>query len=269
LDTGTYVTPCICEARVDTPVVAEETFAPILYLMRYRSLEEAVAIHNQVPQGLSSAIMTTDLREAEFFLSQRGSDCGIANVNIGTSGAEIGGAFGGEKDTGGGIPQEMRDQVKALQSAVVKQKNDFETLNAKLEGQVNLLAATPSIRPTTGWVTSRFGYRKSPFTGARTFHSGLDIATRQGTPVVAPADGAITFAGPKGLMGNMLTIRHGHGIVTRYGHLSKIFKKVGAKVKRGDLIAHVGNTGRSTGPHLHYEVLLSGVPVNPARYILN
>jgi len=102
LDTGTYVAPCICEARVDTPVVAEETFAPILYLMRYRSLEEAVAIHNQVPQGLSSAIMTTDLREAEFFLSQRGSDCGIANVNIGTSGAEIGGAFGGEKDTGGG-----------------------------------------------------------------------------------------------------------------------------------------------------------------------
>jgi aldehyde dehydrogenase (NAD+) len=83
-------------------VVAEETFAPILFLMRYRSLEEAVAIHNQVPQGLSSAIMTTDLREAEFFLSQRGSDCGIANVNIGTSGAEIGGAFGGEKDTGGG-----------------------------------------------------------------------------------------------------------------------------------------------------------------------
>lgn len=181
------------------------------------------------------------------------------NLNINLSEAEI----------GGGIPQEMRDQVKALQSAVVKQKNDFETLNASLEGQVNLLAATPSIRPTTGWVTSRFGYRKSPFTGARTFHSGLDIATRQGTPVVAPADGAITFAGPKGLMGNMLTIRHGHGIVTRYGHLSKIFKKVGAKVKRGDLIAHVGNTGRSTGPHLHYEVLVSGVPVNPTKYILD
>lgn len=102
LDTGTYVTPCICEAGADTPVVAEETFAPVLYLMRYQTLEEAIAIHNQVPQGLSSAIMTTDLREAELFLSQRGSDCGIANVNIGTSGAEIGGAFGGEKDTGGG-----------------------------------------------------------------------------------------------------------------------------------------------------------------------
>jgi murein DD-endopeptidase MepM/ murein hydrolase activator NlpD len=97
----------------------------------------------------------------------------------------------------------------------------------------------------------------------------LDIATRQGTPVDAPADGRVTFAGPKGLMGNMLTIQHGHGFVTRYGHLSKIFKKVGDKVKRGEVIAQVGNTGRSTGPHLHYEVLLSGVPVNPARYILN
>ncbi len=101
-DTGTYVTPCICEAGFNLPVVQEETFAPILYLIQYETLEEAVRYHNAVPQGLSSAIFTNDLRQAEIFLSHRGSDCGIANVNIGTSGAEIGGAFGGEKDTGGG-----------------------------------------------------------------------------------------------------------------------------------------------------------------------
>jgi aldehyde dehydrogenase (NAD+) len=101
-DAGTYVTPCICEARPDFSTVHEETFAPILYLMKYETLEEAIASHNAVPQGLSSAIFTRDLWESEFFLSHRGSDCGIANVNIGTSGAEIGGAFGGEKDTGGG-----------------------------------------------------------------------------------------------------------------------------------------------------------------------
>jgi aldehyde dehydrogenase (NAD+) len=101
-DTGTYVTPCICEADYNNPVVREETFAPILYLIRYEELEEAIQYHNAVPQGLSSAIFTNDLRESEFFLSHVGSDCGIANVNIGTSGAEIGGAFGGEKDTGGG-----------------------------------------------------------------------------------------------------------------------------------------------------------------------
>ncbi len=99
---GCYVTPCIAAARNEYSIVQEETFAPILYIIRYDTLEQAVAIHNDVPQGLSSAIFTRDLLEAETFLSHLGSDCGIANVNIGTSGAEIGGAFGGEKETGGG-----------------------------------------------------------------------------------------------------------------------------------------------------------------------
>jgi aldehyde dehydrogenase (NAD+) len=99
---GLYVSPCIAEAENDWALVQRETFAPILYLISYRDLDEAIARHNAVPQGLSSAIFTTDLRESERFLSARGSDCGIANVNIGTSGAEIGGAFGGEKETGGG-----------------------------------------------------------------------------------------------------------------------------------------------------------------------
>jgi aldehyde dehydrogenase (NAD+) len=96
------VTPCICEARNDYPIVQKETFAPILYLIPYETLEEAIQYQNNVPQGLSSAIFTNELQESEIFLSHLGSDCGIANVNIGTSGAEIGGAFGGEKDTGGG-----------------------------------------------------------------------------------------------------------------------------------------------------------------------
>jgi aldehyde dehydrogenase (NAD+) len=97
-----FVEPTIVKMPHQTPLVCEETFAPILYLMEYETLEEAIAIHNGVPQGLSSAIFTTDLLSAEQFLAGTGSDCGIANVNIGTSGAEIGGAFGGEKETGGG-----------------------------------------------------------------------------------------------------------------------------------------------------------------------
>ncbi len=101
-DKGAYVTPCIGEARSEYAIVREETFAPILYMMRYETMDEAIENHNSVPQGLTSAIFTNDLREAELFLSHVGSDCGIANVNISTSGAEIGGAFGGEKDTGGG-----------------------------------------------------------------------------------------------------------------------------------------------------------------------
>jgi aldehyde dehydrogenase (NAD+) len=99
---GWYVAPAIAEMPDQTETVREETFAPILYVMKYRDLADAIAMHNGVPQGLSSCIFTNDVREAETFLSAEGSDCGIANVNIGPSGAEIGGAFGGEKDTGGG-----------------------------------------------------------------------------------------------------------------------------------------------------------------------
>ncbi len=101
-ESGCYVRPCVAEAKNSYAIVQHETFAPILYLMKYKTMEEAIGLQNGVPQGLSSAIMTTNMREAEDFLSQNGSDCGIANVNIGTSGAEIGGAFGGEKETGGG-----------------------------------------------------------------------------------------------------------------------------------------------------------------------
>jgi aldehyde dehydrogenase (NAD+) len=101
-ESGCYVKPCIAEAENEFQIVQHETFAPILYLMKYKTLDDAIAMQNAVPQGLSSAIMTLNLREAEQFLASAGSDCGIANVNIGTSGAEIGGAFGGEKETGGG-----------------------------------------------------------------------------------------------------------------------------------------------------------------------
>jgi aldehyde dehydrogenase (NAD+) len=101
-ESGCYVKPCIVEAKNSFHIVQEETFAPILYLLKYKTIDEAIAMQNDVPQGLSSAIFTNNMREMEQFLSHEGSDCGIANVNIGTSGAEIGGAFGGEKETGGG-----------------------------------------------------------------------------------------------------------------------------------------------------------------------
>jgi len=101
-ESGCYVKPAIAEANNHFKIVQHETFAPILYLLKYSTIQEAISLQNDVPQGLSSSIMTTNMREAELFLSVQGSDCGIANVNIGTSGAEIGGAFGGEKETGGG-----------------------------------------------------------------------------------------------------------------------------------------------------------------------
>jgi murein DD-endopeptidase MepM/ murein hydrolase activator NlpD len=165
--------------------------------------------------------------------------------------------------------REMHQQINDLESASLRQSDSFDTLKDKLEDQRNLLASTPAIRPTRGWMTSRFGYRTSPFTGRREFHKGVDIANRKGTAIVATADGVVTFVGKKNNMGRVVVIDHGHGIITRYAHLSDTLKRRGDKVKRGNIIAQMGNTGRSTGPHLHYEVHLNGVPVNPEKYILN
>lgn len=168
-----------------------------------------------------------------------------------------------------GLVREMHEQTQQFNLAAINQKKSFESLFNNLENQRNLLASTPAIRPTSGWISSKFGYRISPFTGLREFHRGLDIATQTGTPIVATADGVVTFAGSKALLGTVIVIDHGYGMITRYAHLHKALKKRGDAVKRGDTIALVGNTGRTTGSHLHYEVRLNGLPVNPAKYILN
>jgi len=165
--------------------------------------------------------------------------------------------------------REMHEQMEQLQVATSNQTEGFESLLKYLEDQRNLLASTPAISPVRGWITSRFGYRISPFTGKREFHKGLDIGARKKSPIIVAADGVITFIGNKGLLGRVVSVDHGHGIVTRYGHIHKALKKRGETVKRGDVIALVGNTGRTTGSHLHYEIMLNGVPVNPKKYILD
>ena len=148
------------------------------------------------------------------------------------------------------------------------QSISFQELDNFFKNQKSLLSSTPSIWPTRGWVTSGFGFRKSPFTGLREKHEGWDIAARNGSPVRTTADGVVVVEGREYGYGNLVEIDHGYGLVTRYGHNSKHFVKVGDRVKRGQVVTLVGNTGRSTGPHLHYEVLLNGVPANPKNYIL-
>ncbi len=165
--------------------------------------------------------------------------------------------------------RDMHAQIAEIEAASIVQTDGFTSLLDKLEEQKNLLACTPSIRPADGWVSSRFGYRVSPFTGRREFHGAFDIANREGSPIVAPANGVVTYAGKKRLLGNYLVIDHGYGLVTAYGHCAKLNVKRGEKVKRGEIIAQMGNTGRSTGPHVHYVVKLNGVPVNPERYIID
>ena len=168
-----------------------------------------------------------------------------------------------------GLIRSMHDQIDQLEGASFYQEQDFTSLLGQLEEKKNLLACTPSVRPAKGWISSRFGYRISPFTGRRELHAAYDIANREGSPIISPANGIVTFVGKKGAYGNLVMIDHGYGLVTRYGHLKSIDVKRGSKVRRGEVIAKMGNTGRSTGPHVHYEVRLNGVPVNPEKYILN
>jgi murein DD-endopeptidase MepM/ murein hydrolase activator NlpD len=165
--------------------------------------------------------------------------------------------------------KDMHQQIGQLGKAADTQQSGFKSLLTGLEVQKNILAHTPAIRPVSGWITSGFGYRHSPFTGKREFHKGLDIANRRGTKIVAAADGVVTFVGVRGLFGNLMILDHGHGVTTRYAHLEKTLFQKGDRVSRGTAIALMGNTGRSTGAHLHYEVRLNGVPVNPSDYIMN
>ena len=165
--------------------------------------------------------------------------------------------------------QKMIEGLATLRDATDAQGDSLAALIAHLEDQTARLGATPSISPTKGWATSGFDYRSSPFTGKREFHRGLDIAGRIGTPIVAPADGEVRFAGKQRALGYTVILRHGYGIETSYGHLSEIRVKRGQKVMRGERLALMGNTGRSTGPHLHYQVELNGKPVNPRNYILD
>jgi len=167
------------------------------------------------------------------------------------------------------LMREMHVQTRQLNLASIHQEKGFKSLFKHLEGQRNLLSSTPAIRPAKGWISSKFGYRKSPFTGLREFHKGLDLADQKGTTIIATADGIVSFVGSKGYLGKVIKIDHGHGMVTLYGHTKKVLKKRGDTVKRGETIALMGNTGRSTGPHIHYEIFLNGIPVDPSKYILN
>ena len=156
----------------------------------------------------------------------------------------------------------------AVQEVGIREQGVLELWESLSERQ-NLLAATPSIKPVRGWFTSKFGYRISPFTSKPVMHAGLDVAAAPGSPIYAPADGVVSFAGYDPGYGKLVSIDHGYGVVTRFGHTSQIYVEVGQKIKRRDIVAAVGTTGRSTGPHLHYEVRVNDVPVDPSNYILD
>jgi len=180
--------------------------------------------------------------------------------------------FGGPEYTYSTLQEEIVANLEQTLSAIAielqEQENKFHTLDALLTNQNVLAEMRPKGRPAEkGWVSSRFGKRRDPFTGRQEYHRGIDFAGQNGTNVVAVAAGVITEAKDSNGYGNLIEIDHGNGYVTRYGHNSEMEVKVGDAVKRGQVVAKMGSTGRSTGPHVHFEVLKNGVHVDPMKFI--
>jgi len=162
-----------------------------------------------------------------------------------------------------------RDDVDKMSFRSHRLEKDLSVLEQKFVAQSQLLSCTPSIAPVRGILTDGFGGRSDPFTGEQGTHNAIDISSAVGQPVRAPADGIVVKAEWANGYGNVIYLAHGYGYSTRYGHLSSYAVQPGQRIKRGDVIGYVGSTGRSTGPHLHYEVRLNNNPVNPLEYILN
>lgn len=161
----------------------------------------------------------------------------------------------------------VRDTLEFARERTLELEGQLRSVETLVETRAGKLRLTPSIWPVSGAVRSRFGRRRDPFTGQNEVHQGLDIAALYGTPVRAPANGRVIVAGRQAAYGNLVVVDHGNGITTRYGHLSRFDVNVGDRLTKGDLLGYVGSTGRSTGPHLHYEVRVNERAVNPRNYL--
>ncbi len=164
---------------------------------------------------------------------------------------------------------DMDLRSRELEQRVQREEESLAEVRGYLDDRTALLRADPSIWPVRGWFTSAFGWRHNPVLGTEKLHAGIDIAAPRGTPVIAPADGHVVFAGWSASYGNLVVMDHGYGITTKYAHTSEMLVEVGDRVVRGRVIARVGSTGRSTGPHLHYEVHRRGAPVDPLQFLKN
>jgi len=177
---------------------------------------------------------------------------------------------GGSDEVGtGGAYDRLPGTPERLQLQGQWVERQIGLIQRHLESKEQMLASTPTIAPVVGLITDGFGRRRDPITGRPAFHSGLDISAVRGLPVRAPADGVVVFTGRDNGLGRTVRLSHGFGFATVYGHLERIDVEPGQEVQRGDVVGRLGNTGRSTGPHLHYEVHVDGRPVNPLQYILD
>lgn len=196
-----------------------------------------------------------DLTEPSMDSQGQGGDEPMGELDNGMTGAAILGAMG--------------EKAVVLADGAGSRADSLEVLLEQLAEKRQRLVSMPSIWPAKGWLTSRFGPRVSPFTGRSQVHAGIDIAAASGTSIYAPARGRVTFAGRKGPLGNALVVDHGFGVKTVYGHTKEIHVSTGDTVERGQEIAAIGSTGRSTGPHLHYVVEVNGKARDPLDYIFD
>jgi murein DD-endopeptidase MepM/ murein hydrolase activator NlpD len=187
---------------------------------------------------------------------------------VGVGGPELA-APAAESDRVGGALASVNSNVDRLLRQIRLQRHSFDEIRARLESKTEELGVVPSIRPVeSGYVSSTFGRRRDPFSGRVNRHEGVDFSARKGSKVMATADGVVKYAGYDGAYGNTVEVDHGNGYVTRYCHNSRLSVAKGQAVRRGDVIAAVGSSGRSSGCHLHYEVLVNGSPQDPIQFIL-
>lgn len=199
---------------------------------------------------------------------------GLKSPDVLTSPAGLGGGPSegepvSEGAAGRGGPQTVSPvTIQSLSEKAQSIERNLNSLVGFFESESLRLASTPAIMPAAGWLSSRFGHRTDPFTGVWTMHWGVDISTNVGNPIVSTADGIVIKVQFDKYLGNSVTISHGNGFTTVYGHMSKFAVKAGKKVKRGEVIGYIGKTGKAAGPHVHYEVWKDGKKVDPSNYIL-
>jgi murein DD-endopeptidase MepM/ murein hydrolase activator NlpD len=195
----------------------------------------------------------------------------MAGLDTAVAGEPLGGIGGpdvDERGTSDSAYAQVKESLEFMAGELTALEEKGRILERFYEQNSLMLASTPSIWPVRGYLSSTFGQRKDPFTGERENHTGIDISTPTGRPVVATADGIVLYASRRGTYGNTIVIDHKYGMMTLYGHLSRYNVRPGRRVNRGDVIGYVGSTGRSRGPHVHYEVWVSGRAVHPLDYIL-
>lgn len=243
-----------------------------LDLARVRELERKIRIIANLPgatavggREVTEWVPTSELEDSE----RAPESMRPLGVPIGATPLEVQtGSIGLHQDETAGL-FELGSAWAGLESQATARVESLELLVEALEIKGQRLASLPSVWPAQGWLTSGFGTRISPFTGRPQHHAGIDIAAREGTDIISPARGRVHFVGRKGPMGNTLIVDHGFGVKTVYGHTHEIWVKPGEEVSRGQRIASIGSTGRSTGPHLHYVVEVDGRARNPLDYIFD